>query len=266
MYWEPGSNLNLRPMKVTHMTVLLCLVLTPLIFAVATSNRPAAEQDGFSPLPKKETNADRFRRGLSPLPPTRRDRNKLTPRASAVPCIPPPSDKGTLQLHRVSNGNKIGYVGMDFNEDNAYSVHRGRGQALIVIIPPAPFGVPINLVAENGPDPGHPYLGAVENGQGDLGVGEAAFAYLSGTSGVSGNILPSFSAGTSLTLDHGGIESQIWTMNCQTRQITAQWTNPDGQLAATIFYDPDADFLGLTGDLQAVSESAFEVTMTFIPG
>ncbi|KAJ6494266.1 hypothetical protein C8R45DRAFT_1095207 [Mycena sanguinolenta] len=183
---------------------------------------------------------------------------------------------GTLQIRRLSDGEKIGYLSQKYNRENAYTVHPRPGAALNVVAPPlAPFGVAIDLIGSNAPDSGHLFLGAVDDGQGNLGTGEAGGAMLSGTTGVRGNSPPSSNAGTSLTLTgHGGSESQIWTMNCQTRQITAQWTNTDGsQPHTTIFYDPAPkrrdSFLGLTGDLQAfnaaVSEDAYEVTITFIP-
>ncbi|KAJ7215213.1 hypothetical protein B0H12DRAFT_1242040 [Mycena haematopus] len=186
------------------------------------------------------------------------------------------SNTGTLQIRKISDGEKIGYIGQKFNSQNAYTVHPRPEAALSVVVPPlAPFGVAINLIAANAPDSRHLFLGAVDDGQGNLGIGEAGVAMLSGTTGVPGNSPPSSSAGTSLTLTgHGGSESQIWTMNCQTRQITAQWTNADrSQPSTRIFYDPAPkrrdSFLGLTGDLEAfnaaVSEDAYEVAITFIP-
>ncbi|KAJ7459349.1 hypothetical protein FB451DRAFT_1272561 [Mycena latifolia] len=257
-------------MRLVHPTVLLPLVLLcPLILGAATPDVPTGTSEALQP--KKATNAERFRRGLGPLPPTRRDRNKLSPRASPVPCTRLSNNVGTLQVRRVSDGEKLGYVSDRFNADNAYRVHRRPGAALLVTVPPvAPFGTAINLIAARAPDSGHPFLGAVSNGQGDLGEGEVGAAYLSGTSSVHGNSPPSSSAGTSLTLpNHGGAESQLWTLNCQTRQVTAQWTNADGSRPpTTIFYDPASKTLGLTGDLPAfkagVSRRAFEVTLTFL--
>ncbi|KAF7369863.1 hypothetical protein MSAN_00615300 [Mycena sanguinolenta] len=227
-------------------------------------------------FPHKETNADRFRRGLGPLPPTRREHNNLNPHASTVPCTRLSSNIGTLQIRRLSDGEKIGYLSQKYNREKAYTVHPRPKAALNVVVPPlAPFGMAIDLIASNAPDSGNLFLGAVDDGEGNLGAGEAGVAMLSGTTGIQGNSPPSSNAGTSLTLmGRGGSESQIWTMNCQTRQITAQWTNADGsQPRTTIFYDPapkrQDSFLGLTGDLQAfnaaVSEDAYEVTMTFVP-
>jgi hypothetical protein len=155
----------------------------------------------------RETNAARFRRGLGPLPPTRWEHNdrgseaqkpvilitafSVSPRASAAPCTRLSkyvyditrivcrltgqcSNIGTLQIRRLSNGERIGYLGKRFNRDNAYTVRPRPRAALRVTVPPiTPFGMVINLIAANAPDSGHPYLGAVDAGHGTLGVAEA---------------------------------------------------------------------------------------------
>ncbi|KAF7355927.1 hypothetical protein MVEN_00921800 [Mycena venus] len=212
----------------------------------------------------RETNADRFRRGLGPLPPKRRDRSNIQPRASAVPCVQLSNNIGMLQIRRLSDGKRIGYIGTRFNRENAYTICRRPRAALRVAVPPVtPLGGAINLIAANAPDSGTPVSRSSRRWP--------RIAILSGTSGVRANSPPTLSAGTSLTLrGHGGVESQIWIMNCQTHQVTAQWINPDGaRPRTTIFYDPARNLLGLTGDLQAfntaVSQDAFEVTTTFIP-
>ncbi|KAJ7922391.1 hypothetical protein B0H13DRAFT_1865767 [Mycena leptocephala] len=196
------------------------------------------------------------------MPPTRRDRSNQhfsEPSRVRRPVYAAFQQPGNAPNQTALRRGQVGYLGTRVNRENAYTVRPRPGAALRLAVPPiTSFGVAINLIAANAPDSGHPYLGAVDAGQGNLGS-------------VRGNSPPSSSAGTSLILRrHGGIESQIWTMNCQTREVTAQWTNVDGsQPSTTIFYDPVRNFLGLTGDLQAfnaaVSEGAFAVTMTFVP-
>ncbi|KAJ6542524.1 hypothetical protein DFH09DRAFT_1392154 [Mycena vulgaris] len=247
--------------------VLLLAVVLPLVLGASNTGVPTRTGlEDLPPQPKKATNAERFRRGLGPLPPTRRDRNKLSPRASTLPCTRLSNNLGTLEVRRLSDGERMGYVSERFNSIDAYTVHRRPRAALRVAVPPVtPFGSVISLIGANPPDSSYPYFGAVSNGEGNLGGGQAGVAYISGTSGVRANSPPSLGAGTSLILpNHGGIESQIWTMNCQTRKITPQWTNSDGsQSPTTLFYDPVDDLLGLTGDLQAfnsaVSHGAYEV-------
>ncbi|KAJ7034488.1 hypothetical protein C8F04DRAFT_1259995 [Mycena alexandri] len=250
-------------------TAIFLVCFIPVAFGAVTADSPTGdEKEHPNPVAKKETNADRFRRGLGPLPPTRREHNKFRPRASAVPC----TRLSKLQINKASDGEKIGYLSARFNHRHAYTVHPMPAAALKVAVPPVTtFGVAINLVAENPPDSTHMFLGAVDDGQGNIGSGEAGVAILSGTSSVRGNSPPSSSASTSLTLaNHGGVESQIWTMNCQSRQVAAQWTNNDNSHPqTTIFYDPVHEFLGLSGDLEAhnaaVSKRAFAVLMTFVP-
>ncbi|KAJ7860109.1 hypothetical protein B0H14DRAFT_3446298 [Mycena olivaceomarginata] len=200
-------------------------------------------------------------------PPARR---LLSPRASATPCTRLSNNVGTLQIRRLSNGERIGYLGKRFNRDNGYTVRlRPRAALRVTVLPITPFGMVINLIAANAPDSGHPYLGTVDAGHGTLGDAEAGFAIFSGTSGAGMNSPPSSDAGTSLTLQHGGIESQIWKMNCQTRQITAQWTNTGGgQPRMAILYDPVHKLLALFGDPQAygaaMSWGAYGM-ITFVP-
>ncbi|KAJ7616950.1 hypothetical protein DFH06DRAFT_1238213 [Mycena polygramma] len=254
----------------------IACIATLLIGAAATDAK-AGDSEPLALHAEKETNADRFRRGLGPLPPTRRvsDHRELRvdPRPSSQPCTRLSNNVGTLRIRRLSTGKDIGYLSARSNHEKAYTVG-GRRLALLVAVPPTtPFGAAINLIAANPEDSRYPFLGAVENGHGNLGPGEAGVAILAGVaSAVRSGGTPSSTAGTSLTLaGHGGIETQIWTMNCQTRQITAQWTNPDGShpRSTIIFFDPDREFLGLTGDLgaskAAVSDRIFPVTMIFVP-
>ncbi|KAJ7640046.1 hypothetical protein DFH06DRAFT_1334957 [Mycena polygramma] len=257
-------------MKLVVLLYIACIV--PTVLGAATKDATASGEGQLALHQERETNAERFRRGLGPLPPTRRDRNDLSPRASAAPCTRLSNNVGTLQVRRVSDGNTIGYLSKHLNRENAYTVHKGPGDALRFTVPPAtPFGKAINLIAAGAP-PGFEYLGAVEDGQGNLGSGEAAVAILAAT--MQGTRPPSFSAGTSLTLDGlGGIETQIWKLNCLTRQILAQWTNSDSsQPVITIFFDEVRDLLALTGDLEAYLATlspperarVFEVTIIFL--
>ncbi|KAJ7618818.1 hypothetical protein DFH06DRAFT_1342404 [Mycena polygramma] len=251
----------------------IACIATLLVRGAAATDAKAGASEPVALYAEKDTNADRFRRGLGPLPPTRRGSDHLTPHPSSQPCTRLSNNVGTLRIRRLSTGKDIGYLSARSNHEKAYTVG-GRRHALLVAVPPTtPFGAAINLIAANPQDSRYPFLGAVENGHGNLGPGEAGVAILAGVaSAVRSGGTPSSAAGTSLTLaGHGGIETQIWTMNCQTRQITAQWTNSDGSQprSTIIFFDPDREFLGLTGDLgvskAAASDRIFPVTMIFVP-
>jgi hypothetical protein len=63
-------------MRLAQVIVLLIVCIKPAVAgAVTTDPITETEAEIFLNHPKKETNADRFRRGLGPLPPTRRDRS-----------------------------------------------------------------------------------------------------------------------------------------------------------------------------------------------
>ncbi|KAJ7178846.1 hypothetical protein C8R43DRAFT_472035 [Mycena crocata] len=228
-----------------------------------------------SGLIKKETNAERLRRGLPLLPPSRRSPGyKPRPRPSQRPCVPLSSTWGYVEVTK-ADGTAAGYIRKTFDDQNSYTLTPSKSSALQVKLPSSsPFTGPFNILGINGPDKKHPYLGAVGGSSGyHFAHGQLGSAYLAGTGASPANSPPSSRAGTSLqALGYNGpAESQIWSMDCKTRGLSAQWTNTDlSQPATTIFYDPVVDYLGITSDLEVFnghfgSEGAYAVTFTFIP-
>ncbi|KAJ7914899.1 hypothetical protein B0H13DRAFT_2001565 [Mycena leptocephala] len=227
-------------------------------------------------LNKKETvqrNADRLRRGLSPLPPSRRAPGyKPRPRPSSRPCVPLSSTWGYLKVTS-SDGTAAGYISKTFDPQYAYTLTTSISSALQITLPSkSPFGGPFNILTVNGPDTRHPYLGAVGGGSGGhLGHGQRGSAYLAGTGASPANSPPSSSAGSSMqSIGYNAPgESQIWSMDCDTRTIDAQWTNTDSsQPPTTLFYDAAEKYLGLTSDLGAFNgarQNAHAVIFTFVP-
>ncbi|KAJ7787017.1 hypothetical protein B0H14DRAFT_2629858 [Mycena olivaceomarginata] len=170
----------------------------------------------------KETNAARFRRGLEPLPPTRRP-------PLPAPDFPMCSNVGTLQIRRLSNGERIGYLGKRFNRDNAYTVRlRPRAALRVTVLPITPFGMVINLIAANAPDSGHPYLGWVDAGHGHPRRCRSRIRDFFRHE-RSWNEQPAI-----LGCWHEFDVAAWWDREpnledeLQTRQITAQWTNTGG--------------------------------------
>ncbi|KAF8885526.1 hypothetical protein BD779DRAFT_1801348 [Infundibulicybe gibba] len=207
-------------------------------------------------LPPK-TNAERLRRGMAPFPPTRRSPSRIAmrPRASGSLCQPLSSTNGFIKPEVV-------YF---------YPADTTR---LVVKVPSVDsFGVPIDITAVGGPDSDHPFVGAVGGSGGfTFGSGKSGYAYLSGTGQTPASSPPSSSVGHSIqTLGYNGpAESRIWTLSCETRDLTAQWTNADGKtVPATVMYDPAVNYIGITGDLSAFNaefkEGAYAVTLTFVP-
>lgn len=225
-----------------------------------------------SPAPTKRiTNAERLRRHLPLLPPTRRT-GALSPRAS---CVPLADGRGTIQVRRASNGNVLGYIRKAFDGQNSYTFSSNVLDALTVKLSSTSISSGAQEIsAVAGPDPAHPLIGAVGGSGGyNFNPGQLGYAYLSGTGHTPANSPPSSTAGHSIqSLGYNApAESTIWFVDCLTLDITAQWTNADGSRPATsLFYDPPVDFVGLIGDFNKFvstfpGEGAYLVTLHFIP-
>ncbi|KAJ7676912.1 hypothetical protein DFH06DRAFT_1466268 [Mycena polygramma] len=197
----------------------------------------------------KETNFERLSRGLPPLPPTRRS-SGIRPRVSATPL---PIPKGNIKI-TFTDDQSTAYVGNTFNFINLYTA---TGQldssALNVTLPASACSGPFDITASPGPDAAHPLVGAVGGTNGwNFQAGKVGYAYLAGTGHTNANSGPSSTAGTSMQSVgwEGPSESQIWSLDCQTYEMKAQWTNSDlSQPATIIFYDPTSNFIGFTGEL-----------------
>ncbi|KAJ6468457.1 hypothetical protein C8R45DRAFT_1218931 [Mycena sanguinolenta] len=235
---------------------------------------------GLSPTPVKrssqldksnvERNADRLRRGLPPLPPFRRG-DRPPPRPSQQPCVPLSSPSGHIEVIK-ADGTIAGYISSEFDQQHAYTLTTSKSSALQVNLPStSPFSAPFNILAVNGQDIRHPYLGAVGGANGyRFGQSQRGSAYLAGTGASPANSPPSSRGGTSMqSIGYNAPgESQIWSMDCKTREISAQWTNADStQPKTTIFYDPADKCLGLTfdGTLNVDPQAAQSVTFNFVP-
>ncbi|KAJ7137508.1 hypothetical protein C8R43DRAFT_1109809 [Mycena crocata] len=206
-----------------------------------------------SGLHKKATNSDRLRRGLPPLAPTRRHGS---------------SHHG----HGVtkSDGTHGGYIGQRYDGQHSYTLTHSRNTALHVKLPSSsPYGGSFNLLALNGPDHDHPYLGAVGARSGyRFAHGQRGSAYLTGTGTAPANSPPSSHIGSSM--ESSGYrapgESQIWSMDCRTHEISAQWTDTDSsQHPTSLYYDPGADYLGLNSEETHFGSGAYGVSFTFVP-
>ncbi|KAF8207191.1 hypothetical protein K438DRAFT_1815858 [Mycena galopus ATCC 62051] len=215
-----------------------------------SANSDLLARDGQLLPSPVERNADRLRRGV------RRDHgdHRSKPRPSQQPCVPLSSASGYIEV-LMADGAAAGYISSEFDPQHAYTLTTSRSSALHVNLPStSPFGGAFNILATNGPDNRHPYLGAVGGGNGyHFSNGQHGSAFLAGTGASPANSPPSSKAGTSMQFIgyNAPGESQIWSMDCQTREIHAQWTNADSsQPATTIFYDTVDKYLGLTSNLE----------------
>ncbi|KAJ6451085.1 hypothetical protein C8R47DRAFT_1329773 [Mycena vitilis] len=200
----------------------------------------------------KETNFERMRRGLPPLAPTRR-RSGIRPRISPSPdpCTVLPVNIGYIKITR--DGNDYGYISQTLDDQNSFTktaTAQFDSTALSVTLPVSPFGGPFDITA-TGSDPSYTLLGAVGGSGGFNFHPNNLGCYLAPTGHTPANTPPSSTAGSSLqALGYNGpSESQIWSLNCQTLELTAQWTDSDfSQPPTSFFYDGAVDFLGLVGD------------------
>ncbi|KZT35040.1 hypothetical protein SISSUDRAFT_1051983 [Sistotremastrum suecicum HHB10207 ss-3] len=107
-----------------------------------------------------------------------------------------------------------------------------------------------------------PFTGDKSVGPFSLGSGSSNFAFLgpvpesTGPAALFGTPNPSEPISLMDPFDPPfAPESDIWSINPVTLEVTATWTNPDGtRLPATIFWDDTVDYgnVGITGDLNAV--------------
>ncbi|KAJ6449518.1 hypothetical protein C8R47DRAFT_1084693 [Mycena vitilis] len=212
----------------------IACVATLLIGAAATDAK-AGNSKSLAPHAEKETNADRFRLGLGPLPPTRRGSDHST----SVPC----------ESEDFYRQKTIGYLSTRVNPERAYTVG-GRRHALGCSCPAdQPCAQANNLIIANPEDSRYPFLGAVENGRGNIGP-VAIFAGVASCS--TKRRYPILHCRTSLTLagpGHRDPDMGRWT--ARRARSPPQWTNSDGShpRSTIIFFDRDRDVLGLTGDL-----------------
>jgi len=198
----------------------------------------------------------------------------VKPRSSPTPCVALNGVAGTIQVKRAYDRGSVGFVRNVYDSQASFTITTHAPSAMRVSLPSySPFNTPIDIKF-GGQDPKHVLFGAVGGSSGyHLASGHLGYTYLSGTGHTDAGSPPSSTAGTSMQAVgyNAPSESQIWTLDCTTLQLTAMWTNTDNTQPATttIFYDPAVDYLGLTGDLavfQSVfSEHAFPVTFTYIP-
>ncbi|KAK7687872.1 hypothetical protein QCA50_009091 [Cerrena zonata] len=208
-----------------------------------------------APGKKRMTNAERLARGLTPNPPRFKRvlpgihdtptnvlpaKRSASASASASPS-PTPSSLPKIFTGRIEVKNLQG-ASYGFIENSQSGVNGVN------------FGGPIDEL----------HVKVISNTYGGVAQIQAtnpefdAPYYLGGSSTTPQTLGSGFSAGVSL--DHvekapvgsGATESAVWKINPITKQITAQWVNPDGSRPRTkIGLDIRNNHLVLTGDISA---------------
>jgi len=249
---------------------LLITLLFALSAAALSSDSEILDDGSVEIIPALEANAQS---APSPNSKARRRRRHLNPRLAPVNngtpvACDPVSTTGVIKVH--ADGSLLGYISQKFNPINLYTLTTDLPDALMFLLPTQHFNTAIDITALAGPSAVGPLLGSV--GSNAFGKGQSGFSYLAGVTHTDAGMPPSSIAATSLqALGHNmPSESQIWTMKCSL-DISAQWINPTGSRApTTIFYDPVANFLGLTGDVTSLGaaypkDNVIAVSFTFVP-
>jgi len=182
---------------------------------------------------KRVTNAQRFARGMTPLPPAKRTKTQgaRDPNPSKkTRSTLLQSDLGRIKVQCATTGALLGYVnnpstGGSFGINDALTPADDdlfvefSGASLLVTNPnfPAPF-----------------YIG---------GSGSA-------------QLEPNDATTIQFTNVRAGSTAAIWSLDPSTGALTATWTNPDGSTdPSTVVYDTLNNVFSLTGDPAAISNS-----------
>jgi len=238
-----------------HSVFLVCL----LTLKTFTDGSPVQDSNGY-----------RLARGLPPLPPRNFGRNKpgyeptpvLRVGASASPS-PSPSGvvkySGRLQVRR-DNGSTVGYI----QDESGLPVSHGS-DLQISVIGSLTRKDHLNVVATATAFPSPSYLGASgENSNGTVIGADSASSLLFS---VVQNTKP-LSPPIALPAGNTSVESAIWAINSTTRELTAQYVNPDGTFPKTFILYDQADnnliFVGNTTLFNSQSNSSAAVVKLFV--
>ncbi|OCH87392.1 hypothetical protein OBBRIDRAFT_159752 [Obba rivulosa] len=192
------------------------------------------------------TNAQRLAVGLPPLPPKRRATGTRSVSASPSPSPRPPTTfTGHLEA-RSNNGTTVGFVKNTAGGVDGIVPPSDPGTLEVSFSTTAtPGAPPFSILATNPAFP--PPFNVGGNGTAALGSGSPDVVAINHVGFTSPFSPPS--------IDAGG-ESSIWSYSTSTKEITAQWINPDGSHPTTfIGWNSTANFLFLSGDLSAYNHA-----------
>ncbi|KAJ3795229.1 hypothetical protein GGU11DRAFT_758519 [Lentinula aff. detonsa] len=212
--------------------------------------------------PTENTNGYRLARGLPPLPPREFGRKK--PGFEPTPVLrtrasPSPSSvvryTGRLQV-RSSDGSTIGYV-----QDKLGLPVSGGSDLTISLTASSTRKKQLNIVATATSFPSPFYLGASNQGSGNATIGTGSSTFLQFS-----NVQKTDALSQPVRVKSGNgdtsVESAIWAINSTTKELTAQYVNPDGSLPNTILVYNDAnDRLYFVGDTAAFNTSVAQVNL-----
>jgi hypothetical protein len=172
---------------------------------------------------------------------------------------------GDIAVYNGSN-TLLGYVSDVYDSQDSFTFG-ALSNALVVNIG-TPVSAPFSMLESNPPGPNH-YFGAVGGSGGYyLSSSSVGYTYLSGSALVAAGSTPSASATDINSLGYNGPEeTTIWSVD-GSNVITAGWVNTDNTTGSdTTFYDPVANYIGLTGNLASYNafygDGAYAVNLVF---
>ncbi|KZV96880.1 hypothetical protein EXIGLDRAFT_833298 [Exidia glandulosa HHB12029] len=241
-------------------TVTLRSIDEPLD-AGSTYMRYTARENALHKPAEHETNADRLRRGLPPLPPRiNLHKNKHTPTKSSPQHHASASSKptkGNVHVKHHKSGKFLGFLSKNHKSPHVqrFTITSDPEEAMTVRARTPSPDIPSSLTITN-PEDGFVNLGFVTgpaSAGAKLAPRSANYAVLSGTDETRGGDPP---AAADAAYGSGSVESAVWTYESQSQTLTPKWVNPDGSLAITkLVYLPRQDALLVTGDEQELGDT-----------
>ncbi|KAH9059666.1 hypothetical protein EDB87DRAFT_1684518 [Lactarius vividus] len=181
---------------------------------------------------KRETNGQRFARGLPPLPPIRRSPTETANRRQ-VSQPPSTSDTGRLEVRHATDNTRLGYVAND----------AGRG--------------PIGLNLDIAHNPAIPDL-IVEFSDSTLVAQDPKFdaPYYIGGYGTLPFTIEFINVGA-------GPGAAIWSLDSTSGALNATWTNSDNSASQpTLIYDSELNALNFTSNPTALYNFYYQIPVT----
>ncbi|TFK23208.1 hypothetical protein FA15DRAFT_705668 [Coprinopsis marcescibilis] len=218
--------------------------LAELTKSLPTRVKPAVRKSAL-------TNAQRLARGLSLNPPKRRD-EQVAKRQEPSPG-PPVTDIGSATVND-ENGDFVGYVSNTFLLSGFMEITTNPSQALTLSVTYDSLAAnPQNLqISGPGMPAGFPLFGLIQgwgNTDGNIGTGSANYLYLGG---VAAPGVPPLQPGAELPNTWTGVtaldrlvQTDVWSFNPVTWELTASWVNTDLTVTPATLYMQDNVLLGL---------------------
>ncbi|KAH9172567.1 hypothetical protein EDB89DRAFT_1964934 [Lactarius sanguifluus] len=187
---------------------------------------------------KRETNGQRFARGLPPLLPIRRSPTDTARRRQVSPP-PGPTVVGRLEVRHATDNTRLGYVANDASYGpiglNLDTAHNPAIPDLIVQFSGS------TLVAQDPEFDAPYYIG----GYGTLPLSPQTL-----------NTIEFINVDT-------GPDAAIWSLNITSGALNATWTNPDkSTVQPTLIYDSELNALNFTSNPTALYNSYYQIPVT----